>query len=161
MEGKDLSLRSIGAIRYYTSDRIHPVDYDKDVKLLKEYLVPELSCNPEASVVFWHSSSEVLTLDILLEMFEFFCKDDVFTPVFTTNVYLVFNTLDHPVDDSVWDLMSSWKTRRVFAMDYSLGISPGPYFRGLGGFHDAWRIYEDTQGAFSTVVLSPQDPDAP
>lgn len=90
--------------------------------------------------------------------------DDVFVSEFLSSVYLLVTDEEGPQVDSEVELkalLKTWGTQRAFTLtpkdilpsDSMTLCRSGPYFSSSDGLRPAWRLFDDSNGAFMFPVI--------
>lgn len=103
--------------------------------------------------------------DAVRKIVESFQKDDdVFSNDFLTDTVMIQRTVGKPstskLSHVLWDTLNlntsdgPWKPARVITVDAKHELPPGPYFLASGNtLAQAWRLFPDTQDAFTTTFV--------
>lgn len=80
-------------------------------------------------------------------------SDDVFCDAFMSGVLFTQGTEEPKISAGASDYMESLGTTWREITPAICSPSPGPYFTSGGQLFDAYRLYDDTQGAFMAGIL--------
>ncbi len=158
MASASASIVSVGSVSYYVPPRrirIPPTSRYFIIGSAPDFedkLVPvTLLVFPDGSEISAQSLSS--TVEVYLR------TDDVFSHFLLEHIYLVIGGISKSMklDNLCIAIFRYWGTKSVHVVqpepDAEQSLRGGPYFASNKGLHQAWRLFEDKNGAFVCPVV--------
>ncbi len=152
------TIASVGNVPYYIPSALLPTPPEScrlmfgNATNFANGLVPvSLLVIPSGSDVDGATLSSIVT--------DYFKVDDVFSETFLEHIYLLasYQTKQLTFEDSASSILATWGTQSVHeivpSINENINYRGGPYFASGKGLSQAWRLYEDTNGAFMFPVV--------
>lgn len=105
------------------------------------------------------SGSDVNEATLSSIVADYLRTDDVFTDMFLEHIFLlaIDQTKHLTFGDSTPSVLVTWGTQSIHEIrpipSEDFKFRGGPYFASSKGLRQAWRLYEDTNGAFMFPVV--------
>ncbi|OAQ72041.1 amidase [Pochonia chlamydosporia 170] len=123
-----------------------------------------LSGHSPATLFVLASTSELNAGHLADQVDNWLKHDDVFVSEFLSSVYLLVTDAEGPRFDNEVELkalLKTWSTQRAFTLtprdilpsDSMTLCRSGPYFSSSDGLRPAWRLFDDSNGAFMFPVV--------